>query len=136
MRIDQILPAFWTALYILSGILVTSCEGNEVIQNEITDNEEGNTGNSENNEVAITAITLSQHEISIEKGKYAYLDVYYSPINATEKPKPITWTSSDDSVASVVYGTVQGKGVGTAEIYAYCGGLSDKCSRNLCKTSE
>lgn len=127
MKIDQILPAFWTVLYILSGIMVTSCEGNEVVQYEITDNEGGNTGNSENNEVAITAITLSQHEISIEKGKSAYLDVYYSPINATEKPKPITWTSSDDSVASVVYGTVQGKGVGTAEIYAYCGGLSDKC---------
>ena len=123
--IDQILQAFKTTLLISLSVLMMSCEGNEIIRYENTDKDEDNSGNSDNNEVAITAITLSQHELSIERGKNEDLVVIISPTNATYKQ--ITWTSSDDSVASVIDGNVQGKRVGTAEISVHCGGLSDKC---------
>ena len=48
----------------------------------------------------LTGITLNTQETSIKKGDTADLDVIYTPEDTTDD-KTVTWTSSDDTVATV-----------------------------------
>lgn len=48
----------------------------------------------------LTSITLNTQETSIKKGDTADLDVIYTPEDTTDD-KTVTWTSSDDEIATV-----------------------------------
>lgn len=61
--------------------------------------------------VSSPAISLSYQDISLENGANTTLTATTQPASQT-----VTWTSSDESVATVSGGVVTGTGVGTAEI--------------------
>lgn len=63
-----------------------------------------------------TSITLDQSELTIKVGKKATLTPTIEPADATNKN--VTWSSSDEAVATVSDGVVTGVKVGTAEITA------------------
>ena len=63
-----------------------------------------------------TAITLDQSELTIKVGKTATLTPTIEPADATNKN--VTWSSSDETVATVSDGVVTGVKPGTAEITA------------------
>ncbi len=67
--------------------------------------------------VDVTSIALSETELSLVEGKTATLTVTYTPANANQG-KTITWTSSDEKVATVADGVVTAVAEGTATITA------------------
>ncbi len=66
--------------------------------------------------VEVSSISLSSSELSLNVGDTASLDADIKPINAEDKT--VSWSSSDDSVASVSNGTVTANGEGSAVITA------------------
>lgn len=74
-----------------------------------------------------TAITLDQSELTIKVGKKATLTPTIEPADASNKN--VTWSSSDETVATVSDGVVTGVKVGTAEITAKtANGLTTKAT--------
>lgn len=76
--------------------------------------------------VPVASITLSKQNLSLKKGDSANLTATVSPSNATDKT--VTWSSSDESVASVSSGKVTANKSGTATITASAGSLSATCA--------
>lgn len=77
--------------------------------------------------VPVTAISIPSTK-SISTGNSETLTVTYTPSNANTG-KAITWTSNNNSVATVLNGTVNGVSPGTATITATSeGGLTAKCT--------
>lgn len=75
----------------------------------------------------LTGITLNTQETSIKKGDTADLDVIYTPED-TSDDKTVTWTSSDDEIATVdENGVVTAVADGTATITATVGSLTAEC---------
>lgn len=64
--------------------------------------------------VTVTGVTLDKTEISLEKGGTTALTATVEPSNATNKI--VTWTSSDNAVATVVDGIVTAESAGEATI--------------------
>lgn len=64
--------------------------------------------------VEVTGVALNKTETSIMAGATESLTATVSPENATDKT--VTWSSSDDEIATVVDGVVTGVSVGTATI--------------------
>ena len=62
----------------------------------------------------VTGLKISPAEIRVTTGKYSQAKVTVEPANASEKT--VTWTSSDESIATVVNGRVTGKKAGTCTI--------------------
>ena len=75
--------------------------------------------------IPVTGLTLDQTSVALYKGQSAYLTVAVTPSNATET---VTWSSSDNSVATVSDGVVTAVGGGTATITAAAGGMSANCT--------
>lgn len=75
--------------------------------------------------IPVTGLTLDQSSVALYKGQSAYLTVAVTPSNATET---VTWSSSDNSVATVSDGVVTAVGGGTATITAAAGGMSANCT--------
>lgn len=69
-----------------------------------------------NPEIPATGITISKSETSLKIGESEDLTATITPDNATNKK--VTWSSSDESVATVVNGKVTAKRKGTATITA------------------
>lgn len=84
-----------------------------------------NGGNTQPAVVDLTGITLSEHEITLEKGGNKVLEIKFTPANATNKN--VTWVSSNTSVATVTDGVVVGVAPGSTEIIAKSGNFTDKC---------
>ncbi len=78
--------------------------------------------------IMATDIKLDMENIAIEVGKKANLNAKVDPKDA--KNKNINWYSDNTAVAGVTDGTVSGRTVGTATIYAITddGGFYDKCT--------
>ena len=79
--------------------------------------------------VAVTGITLSDTELEIAKGSTKTLDVTVAPDNATDKT--VTWSSSDEAIATVADGVVTAVAAGTATITATANdgsGVTATCS--------
>lgn len=78
----------------------------------------GNVACSDDNDdpakVSVTAVTLDKTTLSLKPAATAKLAVTITPSEATTKT--VTWTSSDDKVATVSDGTVTAVAVGTATI--------------------
>lgn len=75
--------------------------------------------------VELTAISLKQHSILLEKNASKVLEVVLTPSNATNKT--LSWSCSNTAVTTVTDGVVVGVAPGFAEIIVKSGDLSDKC---------
>ena len=64
--------------------------------------------------IAVTGVTLNKATLTLKEEDVEALTATISPNNATNKN--VTWSSSDDSVATVLNGTVTATGSGTATI--------------------
>lgn len=93
------------------------------------------TANAENGEEATTivdvksplvSISLNETEKQLNKGETLQLNVTFNPDDTTDD-KTISWTSTDDAVASVENGLVTAKSAGTAYIKASVGELEVTC---------
>ena len=72
------------------------------------------------------SISLNNTSLKLEKGQTDTLKVTYSPSNTTDN-KDITWTSSDETIATVKNGVVTAVSDGTATITAAVGKKSASC---------
>ena len=77
-------------------------------------------------EIPLQSISLNNTSLKLEKGKTDTLKVTYSPSNTTDN-KDITWTSSDETIATVKNGIVTAVSDGTATITAAVGKKSASC---------
>lgn len=66
--------------------------------------------------ISVDGITLDQATASVETGKTVTLTATVSPDGATDKT--VTWTTSDDKLATVADGVVTGVGAGEVTITA------------------
>lgn len=76
--------------------------------------------------VAVTSVTVSSKTLNLEVGQTRTLTATVKPDNATDKT--VTWTSSNDKVATVANGVVTAVGKGTATITAAAGGKTATCT--------
>ena len=82
-------------------------------------------GPKEDPEIAVSGVTLSKSSETLEVGGSTNLTATVSPSNATSKT--VTWSSSNQAVATVNNGTVTAVGEGTATITATAGGKTGTC---------
>ncbi|MBQ8301745.1 MAG: Ig-like domain-containing protein, partial [Clostridia bacterium] len=77
--------------------------------------------------VAVTGVKLSESEVTVEKGESVTISAIIAPEAATKKS--VTWTSSDEKIATVTNGTIKGTGEGEATITATTrdGGFTATC---------
>ena len=75
--------------------------------------------------VPATSITLSSNEESVAEGSTVTLTADVAPANSTDE---VIWTSSDDTVATVVDGVVTGVKAGNATITATAGDKTATCA--------
>ena len=76
--------------------------------------------------VAVTEVKLNKSTATIKVGSTQVLEATVKPNNATNKT--VTWTSSDEAVATVSNGTVTAKAAGEAKITATADGKSAVCT--------
>lgn len=76
--------------------------------------------------VNVTSITLSSTTMNLEVGQTGTLTATVTPDNATNKT--VTWTTSNDKVATVANGVVTAVGKGTATITAAADGKTATCT--------
>lgn len=86
----------------------------------------GNAITGVNITIPLTGITLDQTSLTLEKGGSAVLTA--SPVPAEASLTDVTWSSSDENVATVQGGNVTATGKGNAVITASCNGLSASCN--------
>lgn len=96
---------------------LVACNNNE------TPNENGNNGTQT---VAVESVTLNKTELTLEVGGEETLTATVAPDNATNKT--VTWSSSNNTVATVANGKVTAVAAGTATITATADGKSATCT--------
>lgn len=92
----------------------------------------GACSDDDNAEVALNKFTLSQSSLSLAPGETRQLEVTFFPDGVADKS--VSWTSSDESVATVADGTVTALKPGTALITATPAlnpSLAQTCSVNV-----
>ncbi len=99
--------------------------GYEIDLEEILNNID-KTEPSKPQDVPVTGITLDKTELVIGTGNTDILTATIEPENATNKD--ITWTSSDEQIATVDNGTITAIKSGTVTITATAGDKSTTCS--------
>ena len=76
--------------------------------------------------IPVTGLDLTRTSVNIEAGTTAALKAKITPENATNQD--VTWSSSNESVATVSNGTVRGVSPGSAVITAQLGDFSATCT--------
>ena len=76
--------------------------------------------------IAAEEVTLNSTEISIKVDETFTLTATVAPADTTDPT--VTWTSSDESIATVEDGIVKGIAAGTAKITATCGDVTAQCA--------
>ena len=84
--------------------------------------------------VAVIGVTLDQTAVELEIGGTATLVATVTPENATDKT--VTWTSSDEAVATVQDGVVTAVAVGEATITAKAGDAEAACTVTVKAAAE
>lgn len=84
----------------------------------------------ENQEVALTGISLDQTTLNLKPGDEVTLAVKFQPENVTTKPA-VSWESSDAAVATVADGKVKAVAAGSATITAKADKFSATCTVNV-----
>ena len=87
----------------------------------------------ENPFVAVTGVEISEESITLNEGNTANVVATVSPSNATNKN--ITWTSSDESIATIENGVITAVSEGTAVITVTTvdGSKTDSCTVTVIK---
>lgn len=86
--------------------------------------------------IAITSVTLNKTTATVEEGETLQLTATVNPETTTED-KTVTWSSSDDTIATVDNGIVTAVKAGEAVITATAGTKSAKCTITVtAKVSE
>ena len=83
--------------------------------------------------VAVTSVSLDKTSLEMTEGEEITLAATVKPDNATDKT--VTWTSSNDDIATVKDGKVKGIKTGTATITAKAGEKTAKCTVVVTKGS-
>ena len=78
-------------------------------------------------EVPLKAIKLDKNNLELAEGQSSQLKVSYNPTNTTADKK-VTWSSSDESIATVKNGLVTAVSEGTSTITATVGNFSASCN--------
>ena len=112
--------------YLPAGLVTAVAEGEATITASIEGKEATCTVTVKKGSVAVSEIKLDRERIEIEIGKSEQLTATVLPEDASDKT--VTWSSSDDNVATVEDGMVTGISAGSARIQASAGGLSAFCS--------
>lgn len=81
--------------------------------------------------IAVTSVTITQVSAELKVGETVQLTATVQPNNATNKT--ITWTSSNQSVATIANGLLTAVGEGTATITASAGGKLSTCRVTVSK---
>ncbi len=81
--------------------------------------------------IPVTKVTLDRTSLSLAPGETAELKATVEPDDATDKT--VTWTSSDEAIATVVDGVVTAVSEGTAVITATAGDKSATCQVTVSK---
>lgn len=76
-------------------------------------------------EIPVTSIIIDKTSLSMKVGETENLTVTVYPVQASGNT--VTWSSSDESVATVADGKVTALNVGETTITAQCGGKTAKC---------
>lgn len=76
--------------------------------------------------IKVTSVAVSPKTLNLEVGQTRTLTATVTPDNATDKT--VTWTTSNDKVATVANGVVTAVGKGTAIITAAAGGKTATCT--------
>jgi len=76
--------------------------------------------------IKVTSVAVSPKTLNLEVGQTRTLTATVTPDNATDKT--VTWTTSNDKVATVANGVVTAVGKGTATITAAAGGKTATCT--------
>jgi len=84
--------------------------------------------------VAVSSVTLSVEDLSLAVGETATLTATVSPEDATYSD--VTWTTSDDAVATVAGGVVTAVAGGVATITATADGVSATCAVTVSEAYE
>ncbi|MBP3478014.1 MAG: DUF4465 domain-containing protein [Oscillospiraceae bacterium] len=86
--------------------------------------------------VAVTGVSLDQQTASVNVGETVTLTATVTPENAADKT--VSWTSTDENVATVADGVVTGVAAGTATITATTkdGGFTAECVVTVSKPIE
>ena len=135
-----ILLAFVTTLMLACAIIFTACGNNETPddghnseqggENPDDGDEPGTnpgTDTDDDKDIVVTSVSLNITSLTLEIGESETLTATVLPSNATDKS--ITWTSSDQAVATVASGRVTTIGSGTATITATTGnGKTASCA--------
>lgn len=87
---------------------------------------------SSNNEAESTKVILSDNAITLAVGDIHTLEVSVTPTST----QPVVWSSSNNDVATVFYGKITAKSVGTSTITAECNGIVDSCVVNITISGE
>ena len=82
--------------------------------------------------VPISGLSLNKERVTLYIGETETLEATLSPADAILKD-PISWTSSDESIAKVDGGKITAVGKGAAKITASAGGKSASCSVEVLK---
>ncbi|MBE6649699.1 MAG: hypothetical protein E7613_00155 [Ruminococcaceae bacterium] len=75
--------------------------------------------------VAVTDITLDKTSVTLTEGETTTIKATVTPDNATDKT--VTWSTSNELVASIENGVITAENAGTATITATSGGKSATC---------
>ena len=89
--------------------------------NSVTVTEDGTLSTT----IAVTSVTLAPTELNLIVGGSATLKATVNPDNATNRD--VTWSTSNDKIATVENGVVKGVAPGTATITATAGGMTATC---------
>ena len=84
--------------------------------------------------VKVSEIKLDKTSVSLKAGETAQLTAVVTPDNAADKT--VTWTSSDEKIATVADGKITAVAPGTATITATAGGKSATCTVTVAKEAK
>ncbi len=120
MKTNSVFKLFVLLTSILLVGIINSCGEDEVTENEIS----------------VTGVTLSQSTLSLSVGSTGTLTAIVSPSDATETS--VSWSSSNESVATVSSGTVSGIAAGSANITVTTddGGYTATCAVTVTESSS
>lgn len=90
----------------------------------------------EEEKIPVKSIRLNENNLKLEKGEEKQLEVTFKPEDATNKN--VTWTSSDEKVATVVQGKIVavGKGEAVITVTSEDGGYKDSCKVSVTDGNE
>ena len=133
--------AFLAPLTLLLAFSVSACgvkdrPSNQNSNNPTSENSNTSTPNGGTTNISVEGVSLNFNTASVYKGKTLTLVAAISPTDASNKQ--VTWSSNNESVATVANGKVKGVAVGTAVITATTvdGNFTDSCTVTVVEDEE